>query len=299
MTRRKSSESSSLELLLDTICNTFGGIVFLAILVAILLQMSGRSEKPTETARRQKELVDLQSEQETLTAELERLRKVVEEQDQMVAKLAPSATREDLEKVLAYRRSKSDLTKKQLEALGEINGSEIEIGKIAQDLQALDEALAKVRDQATRLEAELQAELKSRSAEAKLPMLRDTAKREVPVVLVGGRLSVLLRPGARGALNTDEFDVKDLGTGRGTVKPKPGAGTLVQLDGSSHDAIASRLAGFNKDRDYLAVFVWHNSFDHFRALRNVMVERGFEYRLVPIPPGQDAIREGSGKAQVQ
>ena len=39
--RRRRDQTDGLELFLDTICNTFGGIIFLAILVAILSQTQG------------------------------------------------------------------------------------------------------------------------------------------------------------------------------------------------------------------------------------------------------------------
>ena len=42
MSRRRSRKQDSLELLLDTICNTFGGVLFIAILVVMLLQQTGR-----------------------------------------------------------------------------------------------------------------------------------------------------------------------------------------------------------------------------------------------------------------
>ncbi len=37
----RKTEQSSFDLFLDTICNAFGGIMFIAILVSILLQMKG------------------------------------------------------------------------------------------------------------------------------------------------------------------------------------------------------------------------------------------------------------------
>ena len=44
MSRRKQqNDNGSLELLLDTICNTFGGILFISLLVVILLNTT--SEK--------------------------------------------------------------------------------------------------------------------------------------------------------------------------------------------------------------------------------------------------------------
>ena len=50
--RQRTETNSSLDLLLDTICNTFGGIIFLAILVAVLLQFSGAApfETPATTS---------------------------------------------------------------------------------------------------------------------------------------------------------------------------------------------------------------------------------------------------------
>ncbi len=49
MGRRKRETPSSLELFLDTICNTFGGIVFLAILLSIIVQNRTRhSVTPTQ-----------------------------------------------------------------------------------------------------------------------------------------------------------------------------------------------------------------------------------------------------------
>ena len=45
MSRRKRTADSSLELLLDTICNTFGGVLFRAILICVLLRMASPLEQ--------------------------------------------------------------------------------------------------------------------------------------------------------------------------------------------------------------------------------------------------------------
>lgn len=49
--RRGRPADSSLELLLDTITNTFGGILFLAILVSLLLQSTGAHESQESRTR--------------------------------------------------------------------------------------------------------------------------------------------------------------------------------------------------------------------------------------------------------
>ena len=45
--RRRQDEDSSLELLLDTMCNTFGGVMFIAISLAVMLSMRGAVERVT------------------------------------------------------------------------------------------------------------------------------------------------------------------------------------------------------------------------------------------------------------
>lgn len=51
----KKSSAESLELLLDTVTNTFGGILFLALLVAILLQKTSPSPSADDSNENQVE----------------------------------------------------------------------------------------------------------------------------------------------------------------------------------------------------------------------------------------------------
>jgi TolA-binding protein len=49
--RRRQEEDSSLELLLDTMCNTFGGVMFIAISLAVMLSMrSAVNAVPADTS---------------------------------------------------------------------------------------------------------------------------------------------------------------------------------------------------------------------------------------------------------
>jgi len=60
----------------------------------------------------------------------------------------------------------------------------------------------------------------------------------------------------------------------------------VEVDGGSSAALTAELAPFEKGDYYLAVFVWPDSFAHFRELKAVIVRQGYEYRLVPLPQGE-------------
>ncbi|MEO8166385.1 MAG: hypothetical protein ABI619_13420, partial [Betaproteobacteria bacterium] len=59
MRRRTNTDDSSLELLLDTICNTFGGILFISMLVVILLNMTSEAvEDSPPSPKTQLELLE-------------------------------------------------------------------------------------------------------------------------------------------------------------------------------------------------------------------------------------------------
>jgi len=103
MGRRRGAPASSLDLLLDTICNTFGGVVFLAILTIILLQMSGHdAESTSPEVPRQAELADLELRREDAAARLKTLRAATAQQDALREQLVPADVRE-LAKTLPVR----------------------------------------------------------------------------------------------------------------------------------------------------------------------------------------------------
>ena len=81
MRRRKINADDSMELLLDTICNIFGGIIFMAILVVIQTQISaGKVKRMTEIqSEQQLEASQLQFECSQMEKKVVRLQKRIEE----------------------------------------------------------------------------------------------------------------------------------------------------------------------------------------------------------------------------
>src|SRR5215218_10279424 len=60
MSRRRRHQPDSLELLLDTMCNTFGGIIMIALLIA-LLSRDASSENATDHIQRLLESIERQT----------------------------------------------------------------------------------------------------------------------------------------------------------------------------------------------------------------------------------------------
>ena len=75
MARKKSNvNAGSLDLLLDTICNTFGGILLIALLVVIMLTETSKSTSESETKEQSAvELVKNENMRQELTQKLESL----------------------------------------------------------------------------------------------------------------------------------------------------------------------------------------------------------------------------------
>lgn len=76
--RGASGDSDNLELLLDTMCNAFGGVMFIALLLAVLSQFAEVKSSPAVAHQRRIEVRALQSEVEGLRAQAEQQRQLVD-----------------------------------------------------------------------------------------------------------------------------------------------------------------------------------------------------------------------------
>src|SRR5687768_3661347 len=89
MSRKSSASSDSLDLLLDTICNTFGGVLFIAMLVIILLNMSGeKAASVPATPDAQAQLAAAQAEMVRAQTELDQLRRAAAEQAKLASQFS-------------------------------------------------------------------------------------------------------------------------------------------------------------------------------------------------------------------
>ena len=120
MSRRRAAKQDSLELLLDTICNTFGGVLFIAILVVMLLQQTGKgvSPPPPVTVPPEK-LHDLSQQITELTAELIRLKANRESQVSIVDSFSTEEVRELIQRRRELAAKETELQIKANELLAQ------------------------------------------------------------------------------------------------------------------------------------------------------------------------------------
>ena len=305
MSRRHSSKQDSLELLLDTICNTFGGVLFIAILVVLLLQQTGATpvaNTPDEVPVSLEEFQATTARFESVTEELARLRLNRDALDSVAQALAPA----DLRELFAIT---TELTARQEALQDEVNQQLVANTQAVIDVEALkaDTATIETRrvDSKTRLaalEAQLAAERKSRVHETKMPVLHDQLhKSEVGLILQYGRLYVWHKYDGleRVGLNTDDLVVIGEKGGWLVVQPNPTAGVPLEESSASKEAIRRVLRRFDPKQYTVCAIVRPDTYAHFHHLRDAAIELGFEYRLMPTGENDPISDRGGSGGQVQ
>lgn len=291
MSRRAAPSGDSLDLLLDTICNTFGGILFIAMLVVILTNQMSRESSPTEpTAQSSRALRTMRGQLSESDAKLTKLRQAVRQKEDLERQFADPDSRELLTTLHELDDDTTSMITDRNEKLANVAESQAELIDSAREFERLTQLLAEAQ---LRLEQEkrvLQNETALRSRTSQTPKQRATQKTPVAYFLKAGRLCAVAKKDENGTPVPNEDEVRfveDPVNGK-YVEPIENAGLPIAVDGSNSDQIAEKLSAFEKERNYLSILVYKDSFANFESLKNEMIRSGFEYQLVPLPDGEKA-----------
>ena len=323
MGRRSSANESSLELLLDTICNTFGGVLFLAMLVSLLLtQTRKRTESESESADpvpavSAADLVRLDTEAEELEQQIQQLEKLVGDVEGMAGEFAEPDYKEKLEAMQTVEREQRTLAAKRVRILSDIAdaqaaaaraGAQTATTQRQQKAADADQSQAENRLEQAKLEREqlIQSaiaiqktleETTSVKTTGRAPRERETSKKEFGAVLKYGRMYLMhvYKSGDR-EVNAEEF-VVTTGLVHNTAEPKPSAGLDLRTSDSLQSKIRQRLIKHPPGSWYLCLVVHPDSFEEFLSLKAALVSLGYEYRLMPTNKG--VVDRGGGGGNVQ
>jgi hypothetical protein len=294
MRRRVESAGDSLELLLDAVTNAFGGILFLAILIVILVnRTAGRMDDSPE--KTQQDATRLKAEANSLKIEIDTLAQAISEQEQSLDNLKVNQGLSKYERVIDLQKEISELEQQREEFI-------IRNKKLLQDLassrDARSQAEKQVQDNESRkatLEEELARLRLPQVRTAKTPRLRKTYKKEFPLILRYGRVyfPYSLDPATGGkSFNENDFLLVDDEVNIMRVSPKAYRGISVEESADFIEKLSDKLDDLDDDAFYIAIAAWSDSFAEFNTLRNEIVNLGYEYRIVPVEPG-GFIQEGS------
>lgn len=300
MRRRNREHSDSLGLLLDTICNTFGGILFLALLVCILSRnvvQGTQLRRDVESTRLQ--YAEVASQVRKLSAEDEHMSELVSHQRQLLESMNASDT--DVKHISELLAEIHELENQ----IARIDSAIVEEQKkqsvLKNEYHQISEQLMVLRAELTRKKAEIAQRQRRQEIKVRLPISRLTSKMEVPVLLIGGKVyepfeyfedgsSRLVRSGYLRALWDQELTVDE-------IKKQPGL--VVRTQDQVVNWRKQLTKSLSPDTHYIALAVWPDSYNEFIRIRNDLVKQGYEYRLMIMGEGDPLLFSSRASGMVQ
>lgn len=303
--RRRLQPSDSLDLLLDTMCNSFGGIIFIAILVALLVR-----ENPLPIFTQAQQATEAMAERRLALAEAD-LAAARELCEQLKAKapaslVATVEAKKTVEQSIENLETENLLLAAQVEANAEDRVADPakelkplleEYRRNAREAIALQNTLQAQEQNRVRLQtrlAEISASLRQREAKVETVHLRFPKERSkltgsIPVIFRYGKTYPLYTE--RGDKNDQTIDWKKLPDRDQTTPIEARGWTMATHRGE----IDRWLRDSPRSEGYLAFFVYPDSVAEFRAFREAAVAQGWEFGIELVQPGAKLYWGNEGK----
>ncbi|MFO8014132.1 MAG: hypothetical protein R6X20_12600 [Phycisphaerae bacterium] len=290
MARRRSTFSSdSLELLLDTICNVFGGIILMAILVVLLTQTTaGRLPEPeSEDVERAFRVQRLRFERQKLQRRLADL----QAHRRQIGETFQDTTSEAGERLADARSRFQEAVQEASERVQQMNttvkDTRREHTRAEEQLAEAERHLDEKQEDLDRLQADLRHAESAVSRKVRLPHRRGAASGSPRYYVVQGHRAYELK-NVRWFAGTHEAGQCSVTADRerrvAFVRPVPGEGYPAPVDGASVGAFRAALMRHPPASHYLVFFVYDDSASYaaFQALKDVAVDAGFAYMAEPV-----------------
>ncbi|MEQ8847997.1 hypothetical protein [Botrimarina sp.] len=294
--RRSHAEESSLDLLLDTITNALGGVVLIALLVALLPKHSqtergDRGELTSAVERLRRELRSAELQSEGLAEELS-----------LAADLAAAGANAELKRLVAdvqaARAGRDRLAAARDSAASRLTQAELRAEAFEQASLDSERAEKTASDELDRLKSLLAEEVASRTQPLPLPREQRARRASADAVVRYGRLYYMRNASPRDSHDANLEDFFDLGTEGGllgeryrVLTPKPWRGVPILAGEGVSAAARASVAAWDPGSYDFHIAVWDDSFDAMVRLRECLVEEGFRYRLIPMTEGGE-VQEG-------
>ena len=304
MKRRPDESDDSRELMLDTICNMFGTIIFVSLIAALLALTSTKGTTESSLAaidvERERQLGMLVARAEELERELVTFPAAAGTEDD--AGQDPEAV-ERVESALGEIARREELVRRYGEAVASVTGNLSDVGTQVEPL----------REEIDRLQSALDSARKSKDRSMRTPLERKLERRIYTVVIWEDRMYPVC-DWSNGTPDTcarfsqwdDRYTIAAScrldGSCRGmnaagftrTIPLRAGAGIpIVDAASLARDpAFQQVLASLDPADDMVLLDVAPDSFDSFSAVKEAFLGAGFNYTLSPcladLPRYEDA-----------
>jgi hypothetical protein len=276
--RSSDADSGSLDLLLDTMCNAFGGIIFISFVLILL--PSGKENTPAKKTVDPR-LPALRRQLDELTFQQKRKERMLAAFQANIGVLDFSGEDErnrEIENVLAKRDSMERrllaMERSQREALDALEEQQGEVTELKSIRLDIERELRKTRELAD----------KSDQRTTRLPKLRNVTKANYFVVLFQGRIYLPFPPlSTELGVTPNETDFVVRLTDQGMAfRPRPEAGMAVEEWLTSPQGVLDLLGKLPSTRHVANICVAPDSVGHFNLIRNAFTTRAYDYNWSPL-----------------
>lgn len=311
--KRKQSSEGSLDLLLDTITNTFGGVLFLTILVSLLLRHVGNqsSAQPASDPINEVELIEYQNKIRQYQKEIISLQDVISElphNDPDISILNEELTDllENINKIITDKAATLieivQLQQRITENRKEVSGLPTKLDLAKQYLSTIQENFESAQAESlelARAAIELEQRLKSKPQEIDVekPILAPTTLPQIGLYLRYGRIYMmhkwdqeLVRQGP----NPEHFFIENNGNTQ-TATPRPAAGISVNSQNFSQ-TIKRWLSPFPSSDWVVVLVTYPDSFQEFQVVKAELIRESYKYQPYPTSAG---VVDAGGKSTAQ
>ena len=289
MNLRRKTPPDSLYLLLDTLCNAFGGIILLAVLVVLLTSKEKQQTSTTGDSQElaQRKLViaqsDLQKAQQ-LAATLQ----AKAGDESLKERVALLATRNDLQAAIQQSREAAAQNAKDLDAANAVDPEERVKFLNAQlaaaktrtleaknSLAATAEHNAHLKQRLEELQREATAKIEELQRPLHLPKEHETGKRVIYIIARYGHIYLC----RNFDLSRNETDIHwTISRTEETAEPNPGLG----IDPAGNTAgLINFFKNMSDDSVYVAFCVYEDSFPAFIRTKQLASASGLAYGWEP------------------
>jgi len=277
----KPTDDSSLELLLDTICNTFGGIVLISILVALLMQTE--TDAISEQARNEisnTDIVRKSRELENAKQKLKLLQNSVQQNKQPHPELASEDSVIIARKLKQHQQLVNQLKDSNRNSEQVLIQERKQVDQLADTLKDLSKSLAETQNRLSQVNQQLDKEIKSHTEDLNnIPLVSVSNYQPVVFLLKNHTIWAFHTPDGRNIkLNEQECKISQelLGT---FVDPIPAAGLLIDSRNTNQDQLEIKFRLFDRTRYSLQIWVTPDSHKEFESVKKTIVKLNMKYNL--------------------
>ena len=284
---KQSSNTTSLDLLLDTICNMFGGVLLMAVLVVVLTQSQASHVRdqlaPEEVeqtiANRQLRLEVIQ-----LETEVASLKRELRETESDYAAEVPAETRHLLDRKTSFKQALKEASARLERAADRQRQLSQDLSGLSQKESELSAQIASRKRELSGVQAQMRQEKRRVKHNVRLPHQKGKAAgRPVYYLIKGDRI---YRQGITWRWRGEEFvtgdcigkPVPNSNPPQVLLRPRPGAGAKV-----TKASVQASLRNRPPRSYYVVMWVYNDSesFGSFQKMKKYVLDSGYRYVAGP------------------